>query len=233
MFLRILQVTFDRHRKGEVILRGTDISKSDHDWTNNKFPVMYFDLSKEIIGSIHRELVRFQKMEEIHTIPEECVYKLENQSGPTLPPEVVQKFSELLCAVKGRTVVLVDEYDHSILAYGDNKEILEKNTNLLKSFFHHFKTDAVNIQLAFVTGLTKSLYLLLKTPYADLNDISEDKNYDELAGITEKELNDYFEPEINSLAKERNVKPGAIKEELRNWYNGYRFSLNSKRVYRP
>lgn len=81
------------------------------------------------------------------------------------------------------------------------------------------------MELAFVTGVTRSSSLFVGSAGEDFQDISDDPKYAELVGITENELCQYFGREIIRLATGRKVKV-EIMEELRVWYNGLKCVYN-------
>jgi hypothetical protein len=185
VFLRILQAYFQNRKE---IFRGTEIFKNTSIlW--ERYPVMYFDMSKPTLtGSLSRELKRFKKEEGIDEILEECVDPPDPPSIPSLPP-IVQHFSQILCTMatekKRKVVVLVDEYDHFFLKHSNNPEALDGIKTILTDWFVQFKNSGGYIELAFVTGVTRSSFLLLGTPGADFKDISGLTKYAYLAGITE------------------------------------------------
>ena len=52
-------------------------------------------------------------------------------------------------------------------------------------------------------------------------------------GYTEEELKDSFNEHVEAVAKKRDQKKEKGFEEIRNWYNGYRFSEEELSVYNP
>ena len=48
----------------------------------------------------------------------------------------------------------------------------------------------------------------------DINDISLDKKYSSICGISESEINTYFDPEIKALADEQEISIEVTKEKL-------------------
>jgi hypothetical protein len=72
--------------------------------------------------------------------------------------------------------------------------------------------------------------------FSDLNqlvDLTLNPHYADLCGITQEELERDFEPEIESILLNNDMSREAYLEELRRFYNGYRFSRNPLRVYNP
>ena len=66
-----------------------------------------------------------------------------------------------------------------------------------------------------------------------LDDISIEKAYATLCGISESELEQYFEPEIKALAQEQEMTVEETKKKLARMYDGYHFTHNAEGVYNP
>ena len=66
-----------------------------------------------------------------------------------------------------------------------------------------------------------------------LVDISMDKQYSGICGISESELTAHFQPEIQALADELGNTYEATLAELKKQYNGYHFAKASEGMYNP
>jgi hypothetical protein len=64
-------------------------------------------------------------------------------------------------------------------------------------------------------------------------DISLDKQYAGICGISESELIAYFQPEIAGLAERRKLTSEATLAELKKRYDGYHFAKLSEGMYNP
>ena len=51
------------------------------------------------------------------------------------------------------------------------------------------------------------------------------QDYSDLCGISQEELEQYFEPEINALAEKQKVSVDMAKEMLAKMYDGYHFTV--------
>jgi hypothetical protein len=67
----------------------------------------------------------------------------------------------------------------------------------------------------------------------NLKDITMDKNYSLLLGLTEQEIINNFDGYLDLFSKELNIDKSEVIEKLRAYYNGYRFSKNKEKVYNP
>ena len=66
-----------------------------------------------------------------------------------------------------------------------------------------------------------------------LDDISLDRAYSSLCGISESELEKYFEPEIAALAEDQEMSVPETKAKLAQMYDGYHFAHDVEGVYNP
>ena len=122
----------------------------------------------------------------------------------------------------GRQVaVLVDEYDKPILdALGDPVSA-RANRDYLRGFYAVIKDCAEHVRFAFLTGVSKFSKVSLFSGLNNLNDITLDERYAAICGYTENDLDTVFAAEL----------PGLDREQIRDWYNGYRWGPES--VYNP
>jgi hypothetical protein len=138
--------------------------------------------------------------------------------------ELIETLSEKL----GKVVVLIDEYDKPIIDYlGDKTETggvpqAIENRDILKAFYSVLKDADPHLKLVFITGVSKFSRVSIFSDLNNLQDLTTNKFFSGCCGITQSELESYFEKELQETDKER------IKE----WYNGYTWD-NRVSVYNP
>jgi len=132
-----------------------------------------------------------------------------------------------------RVVILVDEYDKPLIATLENEELHEQYRSTLKAFYSVIKSSNDYIHLSFLTGVTKFSKVSIFSDLNNLFDISFDREYSSLCGITEEELLSNFEEEVQALATKYNQKYDEMLDVLRARYDGYRFSEKEERIYNP
>ena len=133
-----------------------------------------------------------------------------------------------------QVVVLVDEYDKPLLATMISNPAQEgKNRSLYKGFFSVLKDMDKYLKFVFFTGVTKFTKVSIFSDLNQLRDISLDRRYSGICGITENELEDYFEPEIEELAAKQKKSHDECLSELAKMYDGYHFSADGVGVYNP
>ena len=89
------------------------------------------------------------------------------------------------------------------------------------------------VRFVFITGVTKFHKVSIFSDLNQLNDISLNKSYSAICGITADELHEYFAYEIDALAREQAISNEECLEMLRKQYDGYRFHQSGTNVYNP
>ena len=139
---------------------------------------------------------------------------------------------------KERVVVLIDEYDKPLIDNLHNQEVAEGNRRILQDFFGALKNLDEYIEFTFITGVSKFSKVSLFSGANHLNDISMSVQYAAMMGYTQEELTEYFGQYIQDITQERNAQGQSSNEEevlaqIKDWYNGYRFSKAESYVYNP
>ena len=132
-----------------------------------------------------------------------------------------------------RVVILVDEYDKPLLQSISNKALQDEYRATLKPFYGVLKTMDGCIRFALLTGVIKFGKVSVFSDLNNLNDISMDNRYTEICGISEKELHQYFNEDIQKMADKDGVTYEDMSERLRQNYDGYHFAPNTGGMYNP
>lgn len=131
-----------------------------------------------------------------------------------------------------RAVVLIDEYDKPILDALDTPQEVA-NRELLKTFYSTFKSADASLQFVLLTGVTKFSQVSVFSGFNQPKDISMDRRFETLCGITQQEMEDYFAEPIAALAERYECSVEEMKDKLRNQYDGYHFSDKLTGIYNP
>lgn len=142
-----------------------------------------------------------------------------------------------------RAVVLIDEYDKPILDVldtgrsttieGQERLLEEHHREILKGFYSVFKEADEDLQFVLLTGVTKFSQVSVFSGFNQPDDISMERNFEALCGITEEELYNYFDEPIRALADQYKCTVGEMKQMLKRQYDGYHFSDNLTDIYNP
>ncbi|UTC63295.1 AAA family ATPase [Treponema sp. OMZ 787] len=133
-----------------------------------------------------------------------------------------------------QVVILVDEYDKPLLeTMIINEALNEEYRRILKGFYGVIKSCDEYIRFAFLTGVTKFSKVSIFSDLNNLRDISLEKKYAGICGITETEMKDAFKPEIEALAEDRKLSYEDALALLKKRYDGYLFHPEGESLYNP
>ena len=132
-----------------------------------------------------------------------------------------------------RVAILIDEYD-APLQHSWKTPHHEECTAIYRSVFSVLKSDDLYEKFVFITGITKFTQISLFSVLNNLSNISFDSEYATLCGITEQELVDNFQPEMQQLADKNGWTLDEAHSRLKEYYDGYHFSRrNMTDIYNP
>ena len=146
-------------------------------------------------------------------------------------------FEELIQTLYQKTgqkvVILIDEYDKPLIDNLDNMVEAQKIQGLLKRFYGVLKSADEFIRFVFITGVSKFSKVSVFSDLNHLQDLTMNPLYATLVGMTETELMTHYSPYIQDIAAKKNWASDQVIQEIRRWYNGYRFSESDLKVYNP
>ncbi len=202
------------------------IEKLEKDWL--EYPVLHLDLNAEKFDSPERldALLSNQltQWEELYGHgPDETTLSLRFKG-------VIRRAAK---QTGQRVVILIDEYDKPMLQALENDELQEKFRDTLMAFYGVMKSMDGDIKFAFLTGVTKFGKVSAFSDLNNLMDISMDDCNANICGITEPEIHAYFKDDLHELARVQNMDYDQVCIALREFYDGYHFTENSKGIYNP
>lgn len=89
------------------------------------------------------------------------------------------------------------------------------------------------IKLGFLTGVTKFGKVSVFSDLNNLKDISMRRDYNDICGITDEELHQYFDKDLHLLAEAQNMDYDSVCLEMKKRYDGYHFNFNTPGIYNP
>ena len=148
---------------------------------------------------------------------------------------------EMIRALKDRfgkdPVVLVDEFDAPLTMFDRQSPAPSGVLNTLRGFFSFLKSGRQSLHKIVLTGVTRNAYA---HPLSALNlviDLTWDADFGTVCGFTEADLDaaDGLGAYIARAATAMGTDEDTLREQLRDYYNGYRFDLegDSVPVYNP
>ena len=209
------------------LFKGLWIAQSNYNW--KKHPVIRIDFSKlnsQTVISLKTGLnLRIKEIAQN--------YGLDLTFNEELDYNTYSLIKELCRITKERVVILIDEYDSPIISNINHPEVLDSNRELLASFYRTIKGCDEHLRFVFLTGVSKFAKVSVFSGLNNLRDITLSERYSNLLGYTQAELEQYFDEDISELTSELNIERSAILNEIKRWYNGYRFTSKDNRVYNP
>ena len=225
-----LEALFEGRRElfGEIAGRPA-LAINTLDWEWKKHPVLRLDLNagvyskgvEELHSTLSRELKREAWKHAIVLDNDTCI----NQFASLI---------EKCCEKTGeKAVVIIDEYDKPLLETMTDKDLHTAIRGELKGFYGVLKSYDKYLRLVFLTGVTKFSHVSIFSDLNHLVDLTLKPEYADICGLTEEEVMHNFEPEIAAIVEETGKERGQYLENLRGYYNGYRFSDKLLKVYNP
>ncbi len=223
LLISTLEAYFQGKRE---LFQGLAMEELEKEWLQH--PILHLDLniekydSIESLGNIlNNALTRWEKI--YGDEPSEASFSLRFAG-------IIRRAHEL---TGQRVVILVDEYDKPMLQAINNEELQREFRNTLKPFYGALKTMDGDIKFALLTGVTKFGKVSVFSDLNNLNDISMDKQYVSLCGMTEEEIHCYFEDDLRRLATAQDMTYEETCARLKEAYDGYHFRQNSEGIYNP
>ena len=223
LLISTLEAYFQGKRE---LFQGLAMEELEKEWLQH--PILHLDLniekydSIESLGNIlNNALTRWEKI--YGDEPSEASFSLRFAG-------IIRRAHEL---TGQRVVILVDEYDKPMLQAINNEELQREFRNTLKPFYGALKTMDGDIKFALLTGVTKFGKVSVFSDLNNLNDISMDKQYVSLCGMTEEEIHRYFEDDLRRLATAQDMTYEETCTRLKEAYDGYHFRQNSEGIYNP
>lgn len=223
LFLSTLKAYWEGKKELFTGLAIAELEKNN-DTAWQPYPVFYFDFNKD----------SYQRDGALEDVLDEHLRGWEEIYGGRIGETLGGRFRSLLQRAYEKTgrgcVVLVDEYDKSLLEVLDNNELTEHNKAVFKGFFSTLKSYDQYLQFVFITGVTKFSKVSIFSDLNQLDDITMQPAYANICGITEAELQENFAPELADLAASQQMNDEECLTALRNMYDGYHFAASSDGV---
>ena len=218
------------------LFQGLAIERLEQEWL--EYPVFHIDFNG----------TDFTRPGSLLSVLEGYVATWEHDYGASpFQDDLGKRFAYVLKQVHEQTgrraVVLIDEYDKPLLDVldcdlyatvdGNRIRLEDWHRSLLKGFYSVFKGTDEHLRFVLLTGVTKFSQISVFSGFNQPADISMDKRYEALCGITEEELYTVFAESIRRLAADYHVEETEMKQMLKQHYDGYHFSDNLLDIYNP
>ena len=142
-----------------------------------------------------------------------------------------------------RAVVLIDEYDKPLLDVidtgytgllnGKETKLEDIHRGILKGLYSIFKLADEDLQFVMLTGVTKFSQVSVFSGFKQPDDISMNRRYEALCGITTEELLTVFDSSIRELADDLGLSYDETVGLLKKKYDGYHFGEKMIDIFNP
>ena len=184
------------------------------------YPVLMIDFAKDIVKKEDykkRVIIELEKNYVNNQIKLEKTLKKEEDE--------VALFEKLIISIYEKygkkIIILIDEYDKPILDLIEDIKQAQNIRKQLKAFYSVLKVLDKYIRFVLITGVSKFSKVSLFSGLNQLEDISLNKEFGNICGYTQNELEFYFKDYLQ----------GPNLEEIKEWYNGYYFLQDT--LYNP
>ena len=185
------------------------------DW-DDKYPVLRVSLGAGVMKDTNKLNARLRWI--LEKAESDVAIKCTSDNPVKCFQELIIKSYE---KYNKKVVILIDEYDKTILDNITNPDIAREMRDAMKDFYAVIKDNDAYIRLVFITGVSKFSKMNLFSGLNNLEDITLDENYATICGYTHHDLLTVFENHLQ----------GADMERVKQWYNGYNYL--GERVYNP
>ena len=223
----LLISTFEAYFKGQKeLFEGLAIEQLEKDWIT--YPVLHIDLNAE----------KFDAPEQLDALLSNQLTQWEEIYGKGEDETTLSlRFKGVIRRAAEQTghpaVVLVDEYDKPLLQSLHKEALHSAYKDTLKAFYGVLKSADQYLRFYLLTGVTKFSQVSVFSDLNQLNDISMDKRYNEICGLTWQEIADNFEPELKELAEDNDLTPEETRETMTRLYDGYHFMFGQEGIFNP
>lgn len=225
LFISTLKEFFSGNK---ALFEGLTVSNVGYTWP--VYPVIHLDFSS--IAHATPEQLQTNLAWTIDLIGKQ--YGIDTKDAPSAQAKLTLLLMHLKKQFGPNSVVmLVDEYDKPLIDHLHDTSMAYKQQAILRSFYDTLKGMDEYMRAIFITGVSKFSKTSIFSGINNLNDISLDEIAAQLLGYTQPEITHYFSEYIEKISHKENISHDQIFENMREWYNGYRFSELDLKVYNP
>ena len=224
----LLLSTIEAYFQGKKeLFEGLYIQQQEKEWKLH--PIFHVDLSPENYSSVEVLTARL----DWHLSQWENIYGKEDVQR-SLSARFENCIMRAVQQTGNRAIILVDEYDKPILSAIGNPDLQNEMRTILKAFYGVLKSQDGNIRFSLLTGVTKFSKVSIFSDLNNLNDISRDRYYYDICGISQSEIDTIMQPYIQAFAEVNGASLESTNERFRSLYDGYRFTASAKEnIYNP
>lgn len=209
------------------LFEGLAIANMETEW--EQYPVLHFDMS---LGK-HMDKDALNRY--LHNMLQNNEQRLGVKARDA--EDVNVRLTNLIMNIYHQTgkqvVVLIDEYDAPLLDVVHEEKDLPVLRNVMRNFYSPLKACDPYLRYVFLTGITKFSQLSIFSELNNIKNISMEREYADICGITEEEIKRHMKEGMDELADKLQVTHDEVLDALKENYDGYHFTWPSPDVYNP
>lgn len=223
----LLVSTLEAYFQGKKeLFNGLAMERLEQDWT--VYPVLHLDFSLTkytAVSDLQEQLNLFLlRWEELYG-------KKEAEETPAARLQgIIRRAYE---QTGQQVVILIDEYDAPLLDSNSDSPLQQQLRNEMRKLFSPLKGLGQYLRFLFITGISKFSQLSIFSELNNLQNISMHDDFSALCGITEQELLEQLQPDIERMAAANDETYEEACLHLKRQYDGYHFSKNCADIYNP
>ncbi|MCD8386982.1 MAG: ATP-binding protein [Bacteroidales bacterium] len=159
----------------------------------------------------------------------------ERYSLSTTKKELGARFSQIVGLLhkkySQKVVVLIDEYDTPILNVLHDKPKKKEILAFMQSVYVPLKDLEEQLRFVLITGITKFSQVSIFSTLNNISNISMRSEYAAVCGITLEEIRRELKASVEALAAEYGCDEETTLQELRSYYDGYKFRWPSPDIF--
>lgn len=208
------------------LFKGLAIEKLETEWA--EYPVLHFDMSM----AKHLDKDRLERYLGRRLGEYEKIYGITNPATDNNDrlAELIRRAYE---QTNRQAVVLIDEYDAPLLDVMHEDRDLPVLRNVMRNFYSPLKACDPYLRFVFLTGITKFSQLSIFSELNNILNISMQKPYAAICGITKDEMLEQMPQYIEQLATTLDLSVEETIQKLKEKYDGYHFTWPSPDIFNP
>ncbi len=208
------------------LFEGLAMEKREKEW--NVYPVLHFSMNDA--KHTDKDGIERNIMDLINGHERRFGVKADGETTNIRLRNLVQRVYEKTAQ---KVVVLIDEYDAPLLDVVHEETELPILRNVMRNFYSPLKNLDPYLRFVFLTGITKFSQLSIFSELNNIQNLSMDKEYASICGITEEEMLTQMRSGIERMAQENEMTVEEAVEQLKMTYDGYHFAWPSPDIYNP
>ena len=223
----LLVSTLEAYFSGKKdLFKGLAIEQLEQEWT--VYPVLHIDFSR----TKYTALEDLQEQLNLYLSGWERTYG-KNEEETSYAARLTGLLQRIYQQTGKQVVVLIDEYDAPLLDSNSDSALQGQLRTEMRKFFSPLKAQGQYLRFLFLTGISKFSQMSIFSELNNLQNISMSDDYSTICGITEQELRNQMQPDIERIAQANNETYEEACQHLKRQYDGYHFTWPSPDIYNP